>query len=331
MTQSLTIKNYKSIKKMDIECKKVNVFIGEPNSGKSNIIEAMALQSQNVFFNELNHEVIRYKTMTELFYDNNIHLPIEVKTTELSSRLEFPKGPNGGPLNRFDFYLNYPINSKNCNQLDFSGKINTYGDNGTTRVKYYAYKRLDSFFPSQLSYLSAPSGDNLPGLILSNPELKAWVSDLFRSFGYKLMIRPLENEISMSKEVNNELYDYRYQTISETIQRLVFYSLAIKSNENSILLFDEPESNMFPFYIKDFAERMAEDETNQFFITTHNPYLLGSLLDKCKKDNINIFITKMEAYETKVSQCSQDQIEELISLGSGSFLSLDNILNESTH
>ena len=114
------------------------------------------------------------------------------------------------------------------------------------------------------------------------------------------MLKPVEGDISMTKEVNDELYDYPYFTISETLQRLVFYTIAIQSNSNSVILFDEPESNMFPFYIKEFGERLTEDETNQFFITTHNPYLLGSLLDKTDKDNINIFITKMKNYETTI-------------------------------
>ena len=56
MIEQLSIKNFKSIKDLKIPCKKLNVFIGEPNSGKSNIIEALALQSQNSLGGCLNRD-----------------------------------------------------------------------------------------------------------------------------------------------------------------------------------------------------------------------------------------------------------------------------------
>ena len=37
------IKNFKSIKDLRLDCKRINVFIGKPNVGKSNILEALGL------------------------------------------------------------------------------------------------------------------------------------------------------------------------------------------------------------------------------------------------------------------------------------------------
>ena len=45
MITKLSIANFKSIRQLDIDCKKINLFIGEPNTGKSNILEALALLS----------------------------------------------------------------------------------------------------------------------------------------------------------------------------------------------------------------------------------------------------------------------------------------------
>jgi AAA15 family ATPase/GTPase len=39
------IKNFKSIKDVKLSCKKINLFIGEPYSGKSNLLEVFALLS----------------------------------------------------------------------------------------------------------------------------------------------------------------------------------------------------------------------------------------------------------------------------------------------
>ena len=45
MFDRLEIKNFKSIEHLDIECRRINVLIGEPNTGKSNILEALGLIS----------------------------------------------------------------------------------------------------------------------------------------------------------------------------------------------------------------------------------------------------------------------------------------------
>ncbi len=71
---------------------------------------------------------------------------------------------------------------------------------------------------------------------------------IFLSKGFRLTLKPAENEINMSKVVNDEIYSYPYHAISETLQRVVFYMMAIMSNKESVLLFDEPDSNTFPFY-----------------------------------------------------------------------------------
>jgi len=41
----LIIKNFKSIKEAQLSCKRINLFIGEPNTGKSNLLESIALLS----------------------------------------------------------------------------------------------------------------------------------------------------------------------------------------------------------------------------------------------------------------------------------------------
>ncbi|WP_217539134.1 AAA family ATPase, partial [Stenotrophomonas sp. GbtcB23] len=43
MIREIQIENFKSIRKMKLELGRVNVFIGENGSGKSNVLEAIAL------------------------------------------------------------------------------------------------------------------------------------------------------------------------------------------------------------------------------------------------------------------------------------------------
>jgi len=45
LIKRLAVENFKSIRRLELECRRVNVFIGEPNSGKSNLLEALGLLS----------------------------------------------------------------------------------------------------------------------------------------------------------------------------------------------------------------------------------------------------------------------------------------------
>ena len=45
MINTLEINRFKSIKSLTLDCRKINLFIGEPNTGKSNILEALGLWS----------------------------------------------------------------------------------------------------------------------------------------------------------------------------------------------------------------------------------------------------------------------------------------------
>jgi AAA15 family ATPase/GTPase len=327
MIQHLNIKNFKSIKDLTIACKKLNVFIGEPNSGKSNIIEALSLQSQNAIRQVLNKDMFRYKTIGDLFYDFNINKPIEVNTNDRSTILKYAISDNGAPENKFHFLLDSEKNIEHPLSIFHQGNVESSQFLDNTCIHFYEFKRLSNFEIAYEPHLSVPYGGNLPNLLLSNGEYKKWVSEFLKSKGLTLTLKPTENEILASKLVDDEIYSYPYFSLSETLQRIIFYTIAIKSNKDSILLFDEPETNTFPLYTKLLAERIALDKSNQFFITTHNPYLLLSLIEKSNKDDINVCITQMKDYQTIISILTNDQISEVLDLNSDVFFNFDKILS----
>ncbi|MCK5136502.1 MAG: AAA family ATPase [Bacteroidales bacterium] len=123
MINDLTIRNFKSIKDLSISCKKLNVFIGEPNGGKSNIIEALSLQSQNTLGETLNNQMFRYKTIGDLFYDFDINLPIEVKTGDRNTMLKYAVREDGTPENQFHFFLDFVESVERPAILLHDGKV----------------------------------------------------------------------------------------------------------------------------------------------------------------------------------------------------------------
>jgi AAA15 family ATPase/GTPase len=318
MIQSLHIENYKSIHRLTLPCKKLNVFIGEPNSGKSNFIEALSLLSQDMVSEKNFKQVIRFKTIGDLFFDFNINQPIIIKTGVIDAELRYKVREDGITENRFSLtFKNVKDNLESSFTLSHDGTINQDKfTNILTEFRYYEYKRIQAFQSHFYTHLISPYGENLPGVLLSNSEHKRWVSDFFQSKGFKLTLKPAENDINMSKLVDEEIYSYPYYTISETMQRVVFYMLAMKTNK----------SNTFPFYTKFLAESIALDDTNQFFITTHNPYLLGSLIQKSKLKDINIVVVRMKDYKTEAFQIKSEKIKDMLSEGGDVFFDLSKFI-----
>lgn len=330
MIPYVEISNYKSVKHLKINARKVNVFIGEPNSGKSNILEALSFFSPGILEKDVFNEIIRFKTIGDLFFDNNIKNPVTVKIGDLSMELSFARNPQGAILNQF--LLKFESFDKE--KRNDVGKVNFQHDGRmnflnaldfSSPVRYYLFKRLKEFKVLYEDTLYPPFGENIPTLLLSDNHLKKIVSDIFRDKKLRLMQKPAENDINIAKEVNDELYSYPYNAISETLQRIIFIMLAIESNKDAVLVFDEPETNTFPFYTKYIAERIALDETNQYFITTHNPYLLMNIIQKTPARDLNVFVTTMKNFETKVTELNDNQVEEILSAGMDAFLNLDNI------
>ena len=107
---------------------------------------------------------------------------------------------------------------------------------------------------------------------------------------------------------------------------MIFYIAAIETNKDCILIFEEPEANSFPPYTRDLAYKIAGNQENQFFISTHSPYLLLNLIENTPNEELNVFVTYYENYETKVKALSSDEIKSLLNDSVDIFFNLDNFV-----
>ncbi len=329
MVKNLQIKNYKSIESLDIETKRVNVFIGEHNSGKSNILEALSWFSPNVHGDGIYEELFRFRSASDFFRDFDTQKEIEVKTNLSNLLIEYAKNSSGAYLNYFDVWLNTSDESPEPMRykMELSGLLRDFdGPNQETNFRVYSFKRQSKFLKSFAPFLNPPFGDNLTSILIANKHLRDLVSAIFREKGFRMILKPAEMDINMAKDINDELYAFNYVSISETMQRIVFYLLAIESNKDAILVLDEPESNTFPMYTKQLAELMALDPSNQYFIATHNPYLLGSLISKTPSKDIAVFVASMEDYKTIVRPVESNRLSEILDLGYDFFFNMDKLV-----
>lgn len=323
MINSFRVENFKSIKNLELNCCRVNLFIGKPNTGKSNILEAVGMLSLPYFGNNLKTG-IRLEDMSNLFYDSEIgkEIAIEADPFLLSVKhtgINFVAEAKRKDNQHLGFRWEYDFGGQQVGAK--TGEVDSW-----RTIKLYKFKILEVFPRKDPAFLYPPYGDNLSTILLTHPEPKTRVADLLREFDLRMVFQPQENKIIVQKNIAEVVIQFPYSMISDTLQRLIFHLTAIESNKDSTILFEEPESHAFPFYIKELAETIALDDVNQYFISTHNPYLLLSILEKAKKEEVSINLVHFADYQTKVKSLSENQIKELLSLGSDVFFNIDKLI-----
>lgn len=319
MIKSFQIENFKSVKHLKLDCKRINLFIGEPNTGKSNILEGIGFLS-NIYHSQTPRGFVRFENIRDLFYDHVLENKINIGFNEKALEVTFKDGNfrvtySDGKFHPIEIFVyDYDGNAPylTSKQADFS------------TFKFYRFAIKENFPDQSSEFLHPPDGDNLLAVILSRKELRTLIKQIFDHFGLSLVFEPREGRIKVQKQLEDIIIAFPYSLASETLQRLVFYLTAIHSNKNSILAFEEPEAHAFPYYTKYLAEIIALDKNeNQYFISTHNPYFLLSILEKTPKNEIAVFNTYLENYQTKVKALTEDQMKEVLDKGIDIFFDIE--------
>jgi hypothetical protein len=323
MITKLSVSNFKSIRRLDIDCKKINLFIGEPNTGKSNILESLALLSWCGGPEQASlSDYVRLESTQDLFYDQLLDQPVEIKmsmttVSPIGLRVAFERGSYGiqaldsSPIRGLD---------KDAHGTWSSPPVSNM------HIKFFRFRTRDKYDDSEPGGLKPPDGPNLFSVVYSSRILRETMVEFFRKYGLMLVLKPQERVFELQKHIDGLIVAYPYALTSDTLQRIIFYTVAIASNKDSVLVFEEPESNAFPYYTKYLGERIALDETNQFFIATHNPYLLSAIVEKGRKEDVQVFITYFRDYQTKVKPLTPDEVAELME--ADPFFNLDRFIGE---
>ncbi len=306
----LEIKNFKSIKQLKLDCKRINVFIGWPNTGKSNILESLGLLSFGSYSRtqtSILDKFVRFEGISNLFYDEDLDEELRISCEHAAMNLKFVDGRFEGSYQLGE--SQHPELRGEYGWLQVTSRSN---DNRLSLFKYYKFAVQNTYVGRHSEFLLPPSGENLLTLLQTKRDLRSLANQPFATYGLRLGLRPQEQKIEILKEYGDVIISYPYHLTSDTLQRLIFYIAAITTNKQSILVFEEPESHAFPYYTKYLAEMIALDENeNQYFMSTHNPYFLLPLLEKSGKDDIAIFITYYEDYQTKVKPLNEADIQRL--------------------
>ena len=128
----------------------------------------------------------------------------------------------------------------------------------------------------------------------------------------------------------NTMVSFPYSSIADTLQRVIFFKTAIASNQNSILLFEEPEAHCFPPYIRQITQDILDSETNQFFIATHSPYVLNDFLEY-ERNDVAIFIANFKNGETVIRRLTDEEVNDVYQYGIDLFFNHELFTDDQEH
>jgi AAA15 family ATPase/GTPase len=357
MIKHLQIKNYKSIKQLDLDCNRINVFVGRPNVGKSNILEALALDQLSSFMqqNQLSDStkkpqtkidfknIFRVAEARNLFHSYETDNPIELKfdfslgSFDNYPRLKIEHVPGedvflwkreGAHLSTTAFTKAFDpivgdvvIDTMTKHTIDskigYSSKINYYDFNG--RVYEEGLYHNEGGYPQLLS----PYGNNILSIIERLPLLRKKIGEIFHDTGFDFVLDKVEGNLKIQRNENGIIFSVPYISIADTLQRLVFYLCAIESNQYGRILLEEPEVHSFPPFVSYLADEIIES-SNQFFIVTHSPYLLTELIEKSDND-VSIFACGYDTlnFNTTARKLTDSDLSELLDYGVDIFFNIN--------
>src|ERR1041385_8445891 len=166
LIRKITVSNYKSIAFAELSTQRVNVFIGGPNSGKSNLIEALGLLSSGI--ERYMPEIARAREAADLFVDHDITADIDVRINDNAGwNLKFDS-------NRGVFPCQIVTPAQMTRQTrdispNFSPGQSVWLQNTQSPIRYYQFPfQKRATVSAKYGHLEPPYGENLAAVLYSD-------------------------------------------------------------------------------------------------------------------------------------------------------------------
>ena len=354
--EKITIENYKSIDHCSIDnCNEINLLVGPPNSGKSNIIENLCVFTNQFYYTpsllkskenekfqvgklESLQKQFRFSSPFNLFKKNKAEFPLTTYTSvifnndfSLKSEIILSDKIIEEHVLRSTSSIYVPrhyINKIEDLWIDF---YHTEFEKIGSKILYYKFKAFEKNYSYEKRQLFPIYGENLGEVIYFNEELKLYIQKELEKIGMSLSIiindKPPRAQLTDKNGVSI-LFDF--YMLADTFQRIVFYKAAILSNKETILLFEEPEAHCYEPYMIDFVNDILNSgNDNQYFIVTHSDFILQEFLrDEENRHRTNIYIVKNEPNQgTKVKLIDKEN-KDVYNYGMNVFFNFDSLWAE---
>jgi len=342
----VSISNFKSIACLDFELNNINIFIGPPNTGKSNILEAIHLygiwkRAKIIFEKEKNYDYLSFEKpfirgldddVKSIFRDwdskNTVSIVID-KPLEISLEIREPL--------KSEYELLF--NNKNLKEFVESE------DSPPILTLLYTYeyfvKYPTLFTPRIVDGINflLPNFQNLDNCLTTiYPEvfeiLRKYTERFEKDFGLDTIFGN-KRVIFVDRFIRREI---PLHSIAQSILYFILFSSAIlisesyikENKENVVVLLEEPDAHMFPIVIEEFVEVLNNEvKKSHIVITTHNESTVLKIIDNIPQDKLKVFgILRDEKGYTAVNEIDIEKLRNTyIDLG-GFIRNLKYIIDE---
>jgi len=196
-------------------------------------------------------------------------------------------------------------------------KIGDLNFNDDLPIKKYSFRSDINFRKSHSKFLIPPFGQNLLGVLENFATLRKEIEDLFSEYNLQLVFDISNQNLQILRKGdinNNSIFLIPYNSIADTLQRIIFYKTAIASNDNSIIILEEPEAHSFPPYMSHITQEMIYKKDNQYFVATHSPFILNDLLENGMEE-LAVFIVNYSENETVTRPLSREELHDIYQNG----------------
>lgn len=336
MIHSIRIQNFKSLRDVTLRLQDVNLLIGPNNSGKSNVLKALAflgdfvggksptkeeLQRISYLHRDTNSDDTAIKfTVCLKIDDKYYYYYLKLMGINFNGALEFSSFDGSSDK----FHDLKKIEDKNQRDILLSEDMKLYGEfrervtprlyniklSSFTGITTQQVVELKSDASNLMSYLDYLNNNHPFKLMKIAEELNKCVSD------FKLVRTP---QIDLEKKDNvrqvklfdkNDIGFWADEVSEGTLYFLALLCIIFQPNPPSILMLEEPEKGIHPRRINEVMEyifELAEAQGVQIILTSHS----SEVVHKFKDLEEHIFVVDKPDNETTIKNLQTDIIDDL--------------------
>jgi len=284
MIKKLKIKNYKSLKDVELELDKFNVLIGPNASGKSNLLDCLAFVSE-IAQGSVSESLTRrggYERV--VFGGENQNIELTIDFTLDNELFTYPLSISREGIDKEKLYVGDKI------------KIDKQNIGWATTI--YQHSEIREYFNSLRSYnfitsamrrtdlakknlILDKNGGNLAQVLLSlhneRPKTFDRIEDILKQAIPQIdeLLTPLTEDGQTYVALRERGFDspFNYFQVSDGTLKLLAYITAIASEEANVVCFEEPENFIHPRLFELLVEVLKKSD-KQIILSTHSPYLV---------------------------------------------------------